>query len=151
MELLLKQDLKVLEHVVSVSAAIKVKVVEKDERESDLRRILNFGHTLGHAIERHHKVLHGEAVGLGMILAARLSNQLDLLPISEVQRLERLVAAAGLPIDMRLDPEELFLNIRKDKKKSGQEVHLVLLDTLGSAVIQARELEELKSIVHDLC
>jgi 3-dehydroquinate synthase len=151
MDLLLKQDLKVLEHVVSVSAGIKVKVVEKDEKESDLRRILNFGHTLGHAIERHHKVLHGEAVGMGMILAARLSNHLDLLPNSEVLRLEKLVAAAGLPVDMKLDPEELFLNIRKDKKKSGKEVHLVLLDGMGSALILPRELKELKSIVHDLC
>jgi len=151
MEALLKQDLGVLEHVVTISAAIKVKVVEKDERESDLRRILNFGHTLGHAIERHHKILHGEAVAMGMILAARLSNQLKLLPVTEVERLEKLISAAGLPVDMRLDPEELFLNIRKDKKKSGQEVHLVLLDGMGSTVILPKELKELKSIVHDLC
>jgi 3-dehydroquinate synthase len=151
MELLLKQDMEVLEKVVSVSAAIKVEVVEKDEKESDLRRILNFGHTLGHAIERHHKVLHGEAVGMGMVLAAQLSSNLGLLPQAESQRLKQMVAAAGLPVEMNLDPEALYLNIRKDKKRSGDQVHLVLLDGPGSTVIKPFELNELKRIVHDLC
>lgn len=151
MEPLLKQDMNVLEHVVSVSAAIKVEVVEKDERESDLRRILNFGHTLGHAIERHQKVLHGEAVGMGMILAAQLSNRLGLISSSEVQRLRELIASAGLPVNMKLNPKELFLNIRKDKKKSGDLVHFVLLDGPGSTVIKPFALDEVKSIVDDLC
>jgi 3-dehydroquinate synthase len=148
---LLKQDLPVLEHVVSASAAIKVVVVEKDERESDLRRILNFGHTLGHAIERHQKLLHGEAVGMGMILAARFSNKLGLLASEEVQRLQQIIASAGLPVDMKLHPEELFLNVRKDKKKSGEEVHFVLLNGLGSTVVKPFTLTEIKDIVYDLC
>ncbi|TFH27105.1 MAG: 3-dehydroquinate synthase [Bacteroidia bacterium] len=151
MELLLTQEIEVLEHVVSVSAAIKVDVVEKDEKESDLRRILNFGHTMGHAIERHQKVLHGEAVGMGMIMAAQLSNNLGLLPSAEVDRLQQIVSSAGLPVEMRLDPDELFLNIRKDKKKSGEFVHFVLLDGPGSTVIKPIALTELKSMIHDLC
>ena len=151
MDQLLAQDMKVLEHVVTVSAAIKVEVVENDERESDLRRILNFGHTLGHAIERHQKVLHGEAVAMGMILAAKLSNKLGLLPSAEVQRLQKIIASAGLPVEMTLNPEELFQNIRKDKKKSGEEIHFVLLDGRGKTKIKAFALNELKSIVHDLC
>jgi len=151
MELLLKQDMKMLEKVVAASAAIKVEVVEKDERESDLRRILNFGHTLGHAIERHQKVLHGEAVGMGMIMAAQLSNNLGLLPSAEVDRLQKMVASAGLPVDMRQNPDELYLNIRKDKKKSGDVVHFVLLDGPGSTVIKSIPLNELKIMVHDLC
>jgi 3-dehydroquinate synthase len=151
MDLLLKQDLKVLEHVVSVSAAIKVEVVEKDEKESDLRRILNFGHTLGHAIERHRKVLHGEAVGMGMIMAAQLSNKMGLIPSYEVERLEKLIASAGLPVDMKLDPEELFLNVRKDKKKSGKELHFVLLSGPGSTVIKPIAMTELESLIYDLC
>lgn len=151
MDLLLKQDLKVLEHVVSVSAAIKVEVVEKDEKESDLRRILNFGHTLGHAIERHRKVLHGEAVGMGMIMAAQLSNNMGLISSSEVERLEKLIASAGLPVDMKLDPEKLFLNVRKDKKKSGKELHFVLLNGPGSTVIKPIAMTELESLVYDLC
>lgn len=151
MEALLKQDIKVLEHVVSTSAAIKTDVVQKDEKEADLRKILNFGHTIGHAIERHKSILHGEAVGLGMLLAARFSHVQGILSSSEVDRVEQLVLAAGLPTEMKLDPEEIYQNIRKDKKKSGGDVHFVLLKGLGSTIIRPIPLAELKSIVHDLC
>jgi len=151
METLLKQDLSVLEHVVTTSAAIKTDVVQKDEKEADLRKILNFGHTIGHAIERHKGILHGEAVGLGMLLAARLSHLQGLLSASEVDRVEQLVLSAGLPVSMKLDPEEIYQNIRKDKKKSGEDVHFVLLKGMGNTIIRPIPLPELKSIVHDLC
>jgi len=151
MESLLKQDLSVLEHVVSTSAAIKTDVVQKDEKEANLRKILNFGHTIGHAIERHKGILHGEAVGLGMLLAARLSHLQGLLSASEVDRVEELVLSAGLPVNMRLDAEEIYQNIRKDKKKSGEDVHFVLLKGMGNTIIRSIPLPELKSIVHDLC
>ncbi len=151
MEQLLKQDKAVLEHVVTTSAKIKSDVVEQDEKESDLRKILNFGHTIGHAIERHKDILHGEAVGLGMVLAARLSHIQGLLTSSEVDRVEQLVLLAGLPVSMKLDPSEIYQNIRKDKKKSGTDVHFVLLKGLGSTLIRPIALPELKSMVHDLC
>lgn len=151
MEQLLKQDMSVLEHVVSTSARIKSDVVQQDEKESDLRKILNFGHTIGHAIERHKGILHGEAVGLGMVLAARLSHVQGLLTSSEVDRVEQLVLSAGLPVSMKLDPEEIHQNIRKDKKKSGTDVHFVLLKGLGNTLIRPIALSELKSMVHDLC
>lgn len=148
---LLKQDLSVLEHVVTTSAAIKTDVVQKDEKEADLRKILNFGHTIGHAIERHKGILHGEAVGMGMLLAARLSHLQGLISASEVDRVEQLVLSAGLPVSMKLDPEEIYQNIRKDKKKSGEDVHFVLLKGMGNTIIRPIPLPELKSIVHDLC
>ena len=151
MELLLKQDTAVLEHVVTRSAAIKVDVVQKDEHESDLRRILNFGHTIGHAIERNKGVLHGEAVSTGMVLAARLSHMQGLLSSSELDRVEQLIGAAGLPATMELEAQEIYENIRKDKKKSGEEVHFVLLKGLGNTLIRPFQLAELKSIIHDLC
>ena len=151
MELLLKQKTAVLEHVVTRSAAIKVEVVQKDEHESDLRRILNFGHTIGHAIERNKGVLHGEAISTGMVLAARLSHMQGHLSGSEVDRVEKLISAAGLPASMDLDPMEIYQNMRKDKKKSGEEVHFVLLKGLGNTIIRPFQLAELKSIIHDLC
>ncbi|MBE9516905.1 MAG: 3-dehydroquinate synthase [Bacteroidetes bacterium] len=151
METLLKQDLSVLEHVVTTSAAIKTDVVQKDEKEADLRKILNFGHTIGHAIERHKGILHGEAVGMGMLLATRLSHLQGLLSASEVDRVEQLVLSAGLPVSMKLDPEEIYQNIRKDKKKSGEDVHFVLLKGMGNTIIRPIPLPELKSIVYDLC
>lgn len=151
MELLLNQDMPVLDHVVSTSAAIKSDVVQQDEQESDLRRILNFGHTIGHAIERHKGILHGEAVGMGMVLAARLSHLQGLLSSPELDRVEKLVSSAGLPVTMELDPFEIYQNIRKDKKKSGADVHFVLLKGLGNTLVRPIALPELKSIVHDLC
>ncbi len=148
---LLSHDIEVLDRVVATSAAIKVDVVQKDERESDLRRVLNFGHTIGHAIERDQKVLHGEAVAIGMVMAAKLSHSLGLLPGPDVDLIQDLVSAAGLPVSMELDPDILFQNIRKDKKKSGEKIHLVLLQGLGNAIVKTIPLTELKNILYDLC
>lgn len=151
MEGLLALDQSVLEEVVTRSVQAKVKVVEEDEKESGMRRLLNFGHTIGHAIERDCKVLHGQAVAAGMIMAARLSVNLGLLKAAEAALLEELVAAAGLPVEFTLDPEVIFGNIRKDKKKSGEQIQFVLLDGLGNAVIRPIPLSEFKPMLYDLC
>lgn len=151
MERLLRKEMDVLEYVVATSANIKSEVVQKDERESDLRRILNFGHTIGHAIERDTGILHGEAVGVGMVLAARLSHLQGLISSSELDRVEKLVQAAGLPVAMDLEPDEIYQNMRKDKKKSGGEVHFVLLKGLGNTLIRPMAFSELKTIIRDLC
>ena len=151
MESLLNQEIGVLEHVVSTSVALKADVVQKDEKESDLRKILNFGHTIGHAIERYKRILHGEAVSVGMVLSARLSYLQGLLSASEVDRVEQMVLSAGLPAHMELDPGEIYQNIRKDKKRSGEDVHFVLLKGLGNTIIRPIALSELKSLLHDLC
>lgn len=148
---LLAQDPKILEHVVTTCATIKVEVVQKDEKESDLRRILNFGHTIGHALERNNKILHGEAIATGMVMAAKLSHTMGLLSVAEVDLVHDLLTAAGLPGHLELDPEELYQNIRKDKKKSGDQLHFVLLDGLGNAVVKAIPFKELKAIINDLC
>jgi 3-dehydroquinate synthase len=151
MDPLLKQDPGVLEHVVATSASIKTDIVQRDEKESDIRKILNFGHTIGHAIERNNILRHGEAVGVGMVLAARLSYLQGLLTTPEVDRVEQLVLSAGLPAHLNLDPEEIYQNIRKDKKRSRDDIHLILLKGLGNTMIKPIALSELKKILHDLC
>jgi 3-dehydroquinate synthase len=151
MPALLKQEGPVLERVVTTSAAIKVEIVEKDEKEFGLRRLLNFGHTIGHAIERSKKVLHGEAVAAGMVLAARLSHARGLLPATAVDMISDLLVSAGLPAEMELDPYEIYHNIRKDKKKSGESIHFILLEGVGNAIVQTFPYSELKSVIHDLC
>lgn len=151
MEALLNKEIGALERVVATSVSIKADVVQKDEMESDLRKILNFGHTIGHAIERNTGILHGEAVGVGMVLAARLSHLQGLLTSTEVDRVEQMILSAGLPAQLKLDPEEIYQNIRKDKKKSGDEIHFVLLKGLGNTMIRSFALSELKPIVYDLC
>lgn len=151
MEDLLKMDPGVLEEVVTRSAACKVEVVGKDEKESGMRRILNFGHTIGHAIERDKKVLHGEAVATGMVMAARLSHILGLLSSTETELLSKVIASAGLPVKQELDPDVIFRNIRMDKKKSGKDIRFVLLEGLGNTIVKTLPLSELKIMLHDLC
>jgi len=151
MSKLLALDMDVLKNVVTTSATTKVHVVQKDEKESDLRRILNFGHTIGHAIERDKKVLHGEAVATGMVLATRLSHAMNMLSASDVDVIHELVSAAGLPANMEIDPDVIFQNIRKDKKKSGDSIHFILLKGLGNAIVKTIPLDELKRILNDLC
>jgi len=148
---LLRQEPAVLEHVVATSVSIKTDIVQKDEKETDIRKILNFGHTIGHAIERNNILRHGEAVGVGMVLAARLSYLQGLLTTPDVDRVEQLVLAAGLPARYKVDPEEIYQNIRKDKKRSGDEIHFILLKGLGKTMIKPIALSELKTILHDLC
>jgi 3-dehydroquinate synthase len=88
---------------------------------------------------------------MGMILAARLSRLQGLLSSSELDQVEEIIKAAGLPGIMKLDPDEIYQNIRKDKKKSGDDVNFVLLKGLGNTLIRAIQLPELKSMIHDLC
>ena len=151
MQDLLSLDNQVLTEVVTRSVRVKADIVRQDEFESGTRRLLNFGHTLGHAIEREHGILHGEAVALGMVLAARLSHALGCLPADGVSLLESLIARSGLPVERKIDPGQIYEHIRKDKKKSGAIIHFVLLDRPGNAFIREIPLDELKHMLHDLC
>jgi 3-dehydroquinate synthase len=148
---LLELDIRVLEKVVTTSANIKVNVVQEDELETGMRRILNFGHTIGHAIEREKQVMHGEAVATGMVFASRLSHALGFLSSPEVDLIQEIIKASGLPATMNLDPEVIFQNIRKDKKKHGDTIQFVLLERLGKAIVKPIALGDLKLMLHDLC
>lgn len=150
MKELLALDPAVLEKVVTRSVKAKVEIVEKDEKESGLRRLLNFGHTIGHAIERDQKLLHGQAVALGMVLASRLSVNLGMLSSSDAELIESVISSAGLPVEITVNPEEIYANIRKDKKKSGEMIHFILLNGPGSAVVKPIPMDELKPMLHDL-
>ena len=119
------------------SCEIKAAVVGQDEREGGLRAILNFGHTFGHAIEAglgFGEWLHGEAVGCGMVMAARLSERLGRLAASDANRIEALVARAGLPTrGPRLGSARYLELMRHDKKADAGEIRFVLLEGLGAA------------------
>ena len=123
------------------SCEIKAWVVAHDERESGLRAILNFGHTFGHAIEAglgYGQWLHGEAVGCGMVMAARLSHQLGMVDAAFVQRLQRLIDAAGLPTQGPALGAQRYLELMAvDKKAEGGDIRYVLIDSPGRAVVRA--------------
>jgi 3-dehydroquinate synthase len=138
---LLRRDPDALAHAVQRSCEIKAEVVGQDERESGLRAILNFGHTFGHAIEAgmgYGQWLHGEAVGCGMVLAADLSAELGLITPDFVQRLKRVIQAAGLPVTAPRMPDARWLDLmRLDKKAAAGEIRFVLIDAPGRASVRS--------------
>ena len=138
--LLLKREPGTLATVIARCCQIKAEIVGQDETESGLRAILNFGHTVGHALEaisHYGKYLHGEAISIGQILAAKLSSQLAGLPIRDVQRITNLFQRAGLPAQVRLTASQrrrLSAAMRLDKKVSAGELKFVLARNIGRAI-----------------
>jgi len=138
-EKLRNRDAEALAYAIRRSCEIKAAVVARDERENNLRAILNFGHTFGHAIEsatNYDTYLHGEAVGLGMLLATDLSRRLGLIDRGAEERVRDLLARAGLPIDPpRIGAARAFELMQMDKKVLAGTLRLVLLEKLGRAVV----------------
>jgi len=124
-----------LEEVIAESVRIKCEVVSEDEKESDLRRILNFGHTIGHALEaetRYTHFLHGEAVALGMKAATELARLLGMLDAGESRRIRTMIDAYGpVPGLNGVTPESLLPRLAKDKKTIQGSVHFVLPTRVG--------------------
>jgi 3-dehydroquinate synthase len=139
MDKLLARDVDSLSYAIARSCEIKATVVAKDERERNLRAILNFGHTFGHAIEAataYEKYLHGEAVGLGMLIAAGLSQRLGLIDGAIKDRVRDILARAGLPIEVpRVGAARALELMQMDKKVMGGAIRLVLLEKLGRAIV----------------
>jgi 3-dehydroquinate synthase len=142
-ESFLTLDTKVVIPALKRACAIKAEVVERDEREGGLRRLLNFGHTLAHAIEKHARyrgILHGEAVAIGMAFAAERSEALGFAPAGTSERLIAVLERAGLPTRAPNRPRSAYLSaIAVDKKKQGGKIHFVVLDGIGSASTAALE------------
>ncbi len=138
---LLQNDIAAMTRVVLTSAAIKARVVEQDERETrGVRTVLNFGHTLGHAIETaagYERYQHGEAVALGMRAACGLSSALKVMTPLEAVRVETLLTAAGLPARLEgVSPERVLAVMKFDKKFSGKKNRFVLAAGIGRTVIR---------------
>ncbi len=136
---LLARDTEALTYAISRSCEIKATVVARDEREHDLRAILNFGHTFGHAIEAatsYEKYLHGEAVAVGMLTAVDLSVRMGLVDPAVKERLRAILAQAGLPTEApRIGAARAYELMQMDKKVLGGAVRLVLLEKLGRAIV----------------
>lgn len=137
----------VVGRLVNDSIAVKAAIVNGDERERNERRKLNFGHTLGHAIEATEGLSHGESVGLGMAAACRLSQARGILAAEESERVIDLLARLGLPTRARLDGERLMSAIRKDKKRTGTKIHFVFLKAIGEAVVEPMEINALEALM----
>ncbi len=139
-------DATALTHAIKRSCEIKAAIVAEDEREQGRRALLNLGHTFGHALEaigNYERWLHGEAVAVGIVLAARTSVALGSLAARDADRIERLLARAGLPVKASgVDPAELLEHMRGDKKADRAGLRLILIRALGDAAVTRAPAED---------
>jgi 3-dehydroquinate synthase len=135
MDAVKSRDSALLAKLVENCCRIKKSIVEIDEKEQGLRRLLNFGHTLGHAIEAESQftISHGEGVALGMIAAARISEKMHYLDALQLKRIEEIILRAGLPVKIPRDfsVDGIISRLAMDKKKRDDVVHFVLLRKIG--------------------
>jgi 3-dehydroquinate synthase len=137
---ILRQDSKTVAAVVARCCQIKAEVVGHDEKESGVRATLNFGHTIGHgleAISKYGRYLHGEAISIGQVAAAKISHAVSGLPATQVTRMKALFSQAGLPTEVKLTATQtrrLFAAMKLDKKVSDGEVQFVLAKKIGQVV-----------------
>ena len=140
-EALLAGDAAALAHVIRRSCEIKAEIVGRDEREHGDRALLNLGHTFGHAVESatgYKEWLHGEAIGAGLVMAARMSRESGYLASDELDRVIRLMARTGLPTHVsNVKPDTALEHMRIDKKVQAGRIRLVLLRGIGSAFVTA--------------
>ena len=138
LDLIKSLDQRLLEEIVFRSAKIKAEVVAKDEKDLGLRHILNYGHTLGHAIESasDFKLEHGKAIALGMLGAGRISNKLGQLDKNELIRLKNIIQRAELTTELPdLELEKLIQAMKHDKKILRGKIRFILPKTLGSVFV----------------
>lgn len=135
LEKILKLEEKTLNQIIKRSVEIKAEVVEKDEKESGYRMILNYGHTFGHALEKRsgYKLLHGYAISIGMVLANEMAVAKKLLPKTIAERIKKLFKKAGLPTSTM---KKLTLkDLQSDKKRQGAYINLILPKKIGQVII----------------
>jgi 3-dehydroquinate synthase len=140
-------DPRVMERLVHESVLVKSTIVQRDELEHGVRRKLNFGHTLGHAVERAAGLAHGEAVAVGMVKAAAFSVEKGYLSLPEAKRIEKLLERLGLPTNLPCHKDDLWDAMAKDKKRQGDRIHFVFLKALGQAFVEAIPLSEIETFL----
>lgn len=146
-ELIMQRDNDAMEYCIERSCINKAEVVAEDETESGIRAILNLGHTFGHAIEtalNYKEWLHGEAVGCGMLMAADLSRRLGLLDEDKVNSIHSILERTKLPtsIHENVKADQMFENMKVDKKSRDGVLYLILLNDIGEAIITSDYTEE---------
>ena len=143
-----QKDGKALSVLVQKNVQIKATVVQNDEFETGERRLLNFGHTLGHAIENIYELSHGQAIAIGMTAASRISQQLNGFPESD--RVMHLLDRYGLPTLLEFDKQKAFEVLKMDKKKVSGTMNYVLLEKIGKGTVQQIPLPSMEELINQL-
>ena len=142
----LDKDVTVLKKIIYDSCVIKRDVVEEDPLEKGIRAYLNFGHTIGHAIEKYYdfSLLHGECVSLGMVVSSYISYKKGLITLKTHEKIREILRAYGLPVDLsdirrysdiEFNPDEIIRITANDKKADGNMIKYVLINDIGSVYI----------------
>jgi 3-dehydroquinate synthetase len=137
-------DKTLIADLVEKNVDIKASIVTRDEFESGDRKLLNFGHTIGHAVENLHGIPHGHAVSIGMVAACNLSVQLNQFHAGEAAKIVRLLARYHLPVDLETDHAKVFEILKMDKKRQREGVQFILLSHIGNASIKFISLTDLE-------
>jgi 3-dehydroquinate synthase len=146
-------DEEVLRHIPEIIGAcirIKVRVVEEDVRDTGARMVLNFGHTIGHAVERfyhYEKYTHGEGVAIGMVRLTRRTEKLGLTEPGTADRIEKLLRQYGIPTDDAISTEDVLAGITMDKKKRGNQITLVIVPQIGKSLLLPVAIDDLRQYV----
>jgi len=143
-----QKDLTSFAKLVQSNALLKTRVVVDDEFEKGERKLLNFGHTLGHAIENLYKIPHGHAVSIGMGVACKFSAKLT--GFKDSDRVVKVLKQYGLPPQFEFDKEEAFRILKNDKKKVSQSINYILLKKIGKAEIVPLSFEQIQSLINEL-
>jgi 3-dehydroquinate synthase len=143
-----QKDKAALAKLISRNVAIKSAIVAKDEFEQGDRRLLNFGHTLGHAIENLYELSHGQAISIGMVAASMISE--ELLEFKETDRVMKVLKKYGLPTLAKFDPKDVLNVMRRDKKKVKETMNYVLLKKIGQGVVKPIPVSELEKLLQSI-
>ncbi len=139
----LYSNIELMREIVSRAIRLKLTIVERDERESGMRRVLNLGHTIGHAIEKStHDVNHGEAVAIGMMVIADAAARCGMLDDVDCQRINNLLCALGFKRDLAFSMANILREVKYDKKKSGNNINIVMPCRIGACVIRSVSYDE---------
>lgn len=129
---------------------IKYNVVVNDEHETGERKLLNFGHTIGHAIENASKLSHGNAISIGMVAACRISEKINRFDFNESKKVIELLQKYELPVSFDFDKQKTWEVLQHDKKKTGDTMNFIVLDQIGKASVQSIQMEHLHEIFKDI-
>ncbi|MFT3981013.1 MAG: 3-dehydroquinate synthase [Ferruginibacter sp.] len=140
-------DRSLLASFIERNVGIKLNVVLNDEFETGERKLLNYGHTLGHAIEAFYSLPHGHAISIGMVAAATLSTELATLPVDEKEKIRTLLSRYELPVSIAFDAEKLWSILMNDKKRENDSMSFILLNKIGEGIVQPIPLSRLKQLI----
>ncbi len=145
-----QSSLKEIGELIERNADIKYRIVCNDESETGERKLLNFGHTIGHAIENTARLSHGHAISIGMTAACRISENINDFSEKATEAIKDLLQQYHLPTDLSVDKQKTWDILLHDKKKSGNNMSFVVLDRIGKGSIKSIPLDQLNKIFNSI-